>query len=106
MTFSCRSYIDALSANVQRVYSKTPEVPQKTMADFVFSFHLFCHTGLSRKGSYLPAAHAKEESHHIGLLLLVKLLDIFEGTHLLEVSDCNRSLSMNRTLTVVVVPVD
>jgi hypothetical protein len=28
MTLSCRSYIDALSANVQRVYSKTPKVPQ------------------------------------------------------------------------------
>lgn len=50
------------------------------------SFHLFCHTGLSRKGSYLPAAHAEEESHHIGLLLLVKFLDIFEGTHLVGVS--------------------
>jgi hypothetical protein len=82
MTFNCRSYIDALSANVQRVYSKTPEVPQRRWQIFVSCFHLFCHTGLLRKGSYLPTAHSEEESHDIGLLLLVKLLDIFEGTHL------------------------
>lgn len=32
--------------------------------------------------SYLPASDAEEESQHVGLLLLVQLLDVFEGTHL------------------------
>lgn len=32
--------------------------------------------------SYLPAAHAEQEAHHIGLLLLLKLLEVFVGTHL------------------------
>ena len=31
---------------------------------------------------YLPAAHAEQESHHIGLLLLVELFNVFKGTHL------------------------
>lgn len=32
--------------------------------------------------TYFPAAHSEEEAHHIGLLLLLKLFDILEGTHL------------------------
>jgi hypothetical protein len=32
--------------------------------------------------SYLPAAHAQKEAQHIGLLLLLELFDVFEGTHL------------------------
>lgn len=31
--------------------------------------------------SYLPAAHSEQEAHHIGLLLLLELFDILEGTH-------------------------
>ena len=33
--------------------------------------------------SHLPAANSKEESQDIGLLLLVKLFNVFEGTHLI-----------------------
>ena len=32
--------------------------------------------------AYLPAAHALQEAHHIALLLLLKLLEVFVGTHL------------------------
>ena len=32
--------------------------------------------------SYLPAAHTQKEAQHIGLLLLLELFDVFEGTHL------------------------
>lgn len=32
--------------------------------------------------TYFPAAHSEKEAHHIGLLLLLKFLDILEGTHL------------------------
>ena len=32
--------------------------------------------------SYLPASDTEKESKDIGLLLLLKLLDVFEGTHL------------------------
>jgi hypothetical protein len=32
--------------------------------------------------TYFPAADTEKEAHHIGLLLLLKLLDILEGTHL------------------------
>lgn len=31
--------------------------------------------------TYFPAANAEKEAHHIGLLLLLKFLDILEGTH-------------------------
>jgi hypothetical protein len=31
--------------------------------------------------SYLPAADTQKEAHHIRLLLLLKLLDVLEGTH-------------------------
>lgn len=33
------------------------------------------------ESTYLPAANAEKEAHHIGLLLLLKFLDILEGTH-------------------------
>lgn len=32
--------------------------------------------------TYFPAADSEEESQNIGLLLLLKLFDILEGTHL------------------------
>ena len=38
--------------------------------------------GLRVVVSYLPAPDTEKESKDIGLLLLLKLLDIFEGTHL------------------------
>lgn len=31
---------------------------------------------------YLPAAYAEKEAQHVGLLLLMELLDIFQSTHL------------------------
>lgn len=31
--------------------------------------------------TYFPAAHSEKEAHHIGLLLLLELFDILEGTH-------------------------
>jgi hypothetical protein len=47
MTLSCRSYIDALSANVQRVYSKTPVVPRKIMTEqyVLVGFFVCAHEG-------------------------------------------------------------
>ena len=35
MTCNCRSYIDALSANVQRVYSKTRQVPHEQLQELM-----------------------------------------------------------------------
>ena len=35
--------------------------------------------------AYLPAAHAEQEAHHIALLLLLKLLEVFVGAHLVKV---------------------
>ena len=32
--------------------------------------------------TYFPAAHSEEEAHQIRLLLLLKLFDVLEGTHL------------------------
>ena len=32
--------------------------------------------------TYFPAADSEEESENIRLLLLLKLFDVFEGTHL------------------------
>lgn len=34
------------------------------------------------EGSHLPASDAQQEAKHIGLLLLLKLFNVFEGTHL------------------------
>lgn len=31
--------------------------------------------------TYFPASDSEEESQHVGLLLLLKLFDVFEGTH-------------------------
>ena len=41
--------------------------------------------------TYFPAANAEKEAHHIGLLLLLKFLDILEGTHL----DCRQEKSVS-----------
>lgn len=77
MTFNCRSYIDALSADVQRVYSKTHEsrVPQQKVFSMVFFFS-------SSGKSHLPAANSEKESQDVRLFLLLKFFDVFEGTHL------------------------
>ena len=49
------------------------------------------HTSARRRGyeiegwrvlSYLPAANAEQEPNNIGLLLLLDLFDVLEGTHL------------------------
>lgn len=40
---------------------------------------VFVRSGLF--STYFPAAHSEKEAHHIGLLLLLKLFDILEGTH-------------------------
>lgn len=42
--------------------------------------------GIVLESSHLPAANPQQESHNIGLLLLVEFFDIFEGTHLAQVS--------------------
>lgn len=41
-------------------------------------------TGKSR--SHLPATNAQQEANHVGLLLLLNLFHVFEGTHLDEKS--------------------
>jgi hypothetical protein len=40
--------------------------------------------GIEGRGgsTYFPASHTEEESEDIRLLLLLKLFDVFEGTHL------------------------
>ena len=40
--------------------------------------------GLGEKGrvSHLPATDTQQEANHIGLLLLLNLFHVFEGTHL------------------------
>jgi hypothetical protein len=42
--------------------------------------------GLGFVVSYLPASDTEKESEDIGLLLLLKLFNVFEGTHLREKS--------------------
>lgn len=42
--------------------------------------------------TYFPAANAQKEAHHIGLLLLLELFDILEGTHL----DCDKQAEVSR----------
>ena len=53
--------------------------------------------------SYLPAADSEQESEDIGLLLLLKFFDVFEGTHLItQISACvYRRDEWRPTLTVV-----
>ena len=38
--------------------------------------------GLMIVDSYLPASNTEKEAQHIGLLLLLKFFNIFEGAHL------------------------
>jgi hypothetical protein len=90
MTFNWRSYIDALSANVQRVYSKNgaklavplAKIPTHEKVEFLVqrtakaSVHSF-------EGALtdLPAANPEKEANDIALLLLGKLLEVLKGTH-------------------------
>lgn len=46
--------------------------------------------------SYLPAADTEKETEDIRLLLLLKLFDVFEGTHLNEMTI---SVSVHEKLT-------
>lgn len=133
MTFSCRSYIDALSANVQRVYSrnakffpKSPLVPHDTLEPRNFgprdpsvgrnsTSKIFGFVGNREReagsrrielcrastwyrnrvvSTYFPAANTQKEAHHIGLLLLLELFDILEGTHF-DCGDGVRLASLN-----------
>lgn len=94
MTFSWRSYIDALSADVQRVYSKngasrgsaeratdplleagekaaSPPEPRKPPSTVSSRMRL----------TNLPAANSQNEANDIALLLLRKLLEVLKGTH-------------------------
>lgn len=77
--------------NVQRVYSKTQKEGQMchTMdqRDENILCFFFCILSLPSCSSswdkaHLPAADSEKESKDIGLLLLVKFFDVFEGTHL------------------------
>lgn len=129
-TFSWRSYIDAVSANVQRLYSKgdgrgslvgcalssflpsqeglglsigsarsvgkfdppraVGQLKTQTTIDTAHegpvAHRVYCMDVGIWLSTYFPAANAEKEAHHIGLLLLLELLDILKGTHL----DCRR----------------
>jgi hypothetical protein len=55
--------------------------------------------------SYLPAADSEKESKDIGLLLFLKFLDVFEGTHLKRNSvSLSSQGSKSRTITLTVGP--
>lgn len=105
MTFSWRSYIDALSAKFNECIArhsrqKVSCVPQIISAAGSFrasntriqAFPMAVHRRAlggnvrqSRVGgllSHLPAANAEQEPNNIGLLLLLDLFDVLEGTHL------------------------
>ncbi len=79
----------ALSANVQRVYSKEH---LKDVHIHVHNISICPETGFEvlirfrdRKRvelSYLPASDTEKEAQDIGLLLLLKLLNIFQSSHL------------------------
>lgn len=90
MTFSWRSYIDVLSANVQRVRSRHRLITAR-------SWRPLCRSG-GCIGPYLPAAHAKQEAHNIALLLLLQLLEVLVGAHLCEEMLACRSLQPPYTL--------
>jgi hypothetical protein len=94
MTFNWRSYIDALSAIVQRVYSKDRVAMreldtrgQNTRVEFVLAFpQAFKFTAQasvhdSGCSTNLPATNAQKKANDIALLLLLKFLEILEGTH-------------------------
>lgn len=91
MTFNWRSYIDALSAMftecVERHLGECHNIAHaKAGGDgFVRPRGRSWLPRLSWTDgdcSYLPAADSKKEPKDIRLLLLLKLFDIFEGTHL------------------------
>jgi len=42
--------------------------------------HIFC-IECSSVSTYFPASDTEEEAQDVGLLLLLKLLDVLEGTH-------------------------
>ena len=70
MTFNCRSYIDALSANVQRVYSKTP---QKQKAYFLGATK-------SRPGSTRREQEVTNQSSFSPLILLIVMFIVSWGS--------------------------
>lgn len=56
---------------------------------YVFSAEMLGNRGGVGVLSHLPAANAEQEPNNIGLLLLLDLFDVLEGTHLdeIDVSD-------------------
>lgn len=87
MTFNWRSYIDALSANVQRVYStgggcsRWSGPPITTgwaleKQEQLLRPHVFISQLNGSVSTYFPAADSQEELQNIALLLLLKLLDV------------------------------
>lgn len=87
MTFNWRSYIDALSANVQRVYSKgggcsrwsgPPAMTGWALEkrEHLLRPHVFFSQLNGSVSTYFPAADPQEELQNIALLLLLKLLDV------------------------------
>jgi hypothetical protein len=90
MTFNWRSYIDALSANVQRVYSKNgasswfrfDEDPGlKKIESIIEEPPQAAVHNLEGALTNLPAANPEKEADDIALLLLGKLLEVLKGTH-------------------------
>ena len=90
MTFNWRSYIDALSANVQRVYSKNGASRGSDLTEtfstgkieyLVRNHHKPPSTVFEGALTNLPAANAEKEANDIALLLLGKLLEVLKGAH-------------------------
>lgn len=83
MTFNWRSYIDALSANVQRVYSKGGGQSQQRFPEK--KTPLRCQPSTCSLGyrilTDLPAANPEKEANDIALLLLGELFEVLEGAH-------------------------
>jgi hypothetical protein len=74
----------ALSANVQRVYSKehlkdvhSPRPQYSNMSEDEIRSIGSVSRSIKGELSYLPASNTEKEAQNIGLLLLVKLLNVF-----------------------------
>jgi hypothetical protein len=81
MTLSWRSYIIALSAKFNECIARHKKVPRRQWVEEA-SEDSSPTLEVSYRGAHLPAADSEKESQDVGLLLLVKLFDVFEGTHL------------------------
>lgn len=67
---------------VRAAQKLTYSLAVSTANAYVFSAEMLGNRGVVRVLSHLPAANAEQEPNDIGLLLLLDLFDVLEGTHL------------------------